>query len=115
MVARTLVLTLTIIIGVTVPLVDAQQPARLHRVGLLFAASNFIEPFADAFRQGMRELGYIEGKNYVLEIRGVGRRSAIVFLIWPLSWFVLRLTSSSREGALRSVLPRKRATRFPSS
>jgi putative ABC transport system substrate-binding protein len=72
MVARTLVLTLTIIIGVTVPLVDAQQAGKVHRVGLLIAASNLIAPFGDAFRQGMRELGYIEGKNYVLEIRGGG-------------------------------------------
>jgi len=27
-------------------------------------------PFIEAFRTGMRELGYIEGKNIVLEIRG---------------------------------------------
>lgn len=72
MVARTLVLTVTVIIGVTVPLVDAQQAGKVHQVGLLIAASNLIAPFGDAFRQGMRELGYIEGKKYVLEIRGGG-------------------------------------------
>ena len=36
------------------------------------SASNVIGPFTDAFRQGMRELGYVEGKNFVLEIRGGG-------------------------------------------
>jgi putative ABC transport system substrate-binding protein len=29
-----------------------------------------LAPFGDAFRQAMREMGYIEGDNYVLEIRG---------------------------------------------
>jgi putative tryptophan/tyrosine transport system substrate-binding protein len=51
---------------------EAQQPEKFHRIGLLIAASNVIAPFADAFRQGLRELGYVEGKNYVLEIRGGG-------------------------------------------
>jgi putative ABC transport system substrate-binding protein len=30
--------------------------------------------FIDAFRQGLRELGYIEGKDIVLEIRGGGAK-----------------------------------------
>lgn len=51
---------------------NAQQPGKVHRVGLLIAASNVIAPFTDAFRQGLRELGYVEGKNYVLEIRAGG-------------------------------------------
>ena len=51
---------------------DAQQPKKVPRIGLLISASNVIAPFTDAFRQGMRELGYVEGKNFVLEIRGGG-------------------------------------------
>ena len=49
----------------------AQQPApRISRVGYLAAsvgseASHLIE----AFRQGLRELGYVEGRNLVLEFR----------------------------------------------
>jgi hypothetical protein len=34
-----------------------------------------VAPFTDAFREGMRELGYIEGKNYVLEIRARGPKT----------------------------------------
>jgi putative ABC transport system substrate-binding protein len=58
---------------------QAQQPEKVHRIGLLIAASNVVAPFTDAFRQGLRELGYIEGKNYILEIRGGGAEAGRLF------------------------------------
>jgi ABC-type uncharacterized transport system substrate-binding protein len=48
---------------------QAQQPGKIYRIGVLSSASPVVVPFTDAFREGMRELGYIEGKNYVFEIR----------------------------------------------
>ena len=46
------------------------QPLKLARLGLLGATSAATEKDRiDAFRQGMRELGYIEGKNIVIEWR----------------------------------------------
>jgi putative ABC transport system substrate-binding protein len=51
---------------------EAQQLGKVHRIGLLIAASNVTAPFTDAFRQGFRELSYVEGKNYILEIRSGG-------------------------------------------
>ena len=51
-------------------LAAAQHPSKLHRIGLLISASDVIAPFTDAFRQGLAELGYVEKKNYILEIRG---------------------------------------------
>jgi putative ABC transport system substrate-binding protein len=51
---------------------EAQQPGKTHRIGLLISASDVIAPFTDAFRHGLRDLGYLEGKNFVLEIRGGG-------------------------------------------
>jgi putative tryptophan/tyrosine transport system substrate-binding protein len=53
-------------------LAEAQQSGKVHRIGLLISASDVIAPFTDAFRQGLRDLGYVEGKNFVLEIRGGG-------------------------------------------
>ena len=49
---------------------DAQQPARVPRVGFLSAVplSN-MSARVEALRQGLRELGYIEGKNIVVEWR----------------------------------------------
>jgi len=51
--------------------VMAQQPKKVPRIGLLVGASTAVAaPWIEAFRQSLRELGYIEGKNIILEIRG---------------------------------------------
>ena len=55
--------------------VEAQQPANVYRIGLLHSASNEVPEFTQAFRQGMRERGYVEGKNYLLEIRARRRKT----------------------------------------
>jgi putative ABC transport system substrate-binding protein len=50
--------------------VNAQQPAKVPQIGYLSVLS--LSAMADrieAFRQGLRELGYVEGKNIVLEWR----------------------------------------------
>lgn len=49
---------------------SAQQPKRVPQVGYLSASSaSEALPRAEAFRRGLRELGYVEGKNIVLEFR----------------------------------------------
>lgn len=52
----------------------AQQVRKLPRVGVLVGASPPY-PFADAFRQGLQALGYLEGRNIALEIRYTMGRS----------------------------------------
>jgi len=48
----------------------AQQPAKLPRIGYLDVASISSEAARNqAFRQGLGELGYVEGKNIVIEWR----------------------------------------------
>ena len=48
----------------------AQQPAGIPRIGILVqgTASSY-SPLFEAFRQRLRELGYVEGKNIVIEYR----------------------------------------------
>jgi len=45
------------------------QPAKMARVGFLFFGSPGASPELAAFQQGMRELGYIEGKNILIDYR----------------------------------------------
>jgi putative tryptophan/tyrosine transport system substrate-binding protein len=48
----------------------AQQPKKVPRIGFLAGVSaSTISARTDAFRQGLRELGYIEGKNIIVEWR----------------------------------------------
>jgi putative ABC transport system substrate-binding protein len=48
----------------------AQQPATVPRIGFqLDAPASAVASRIDAFRQGLRELGYIEGKNIIIEWR----------------------------------------------
>jgi putative ABC transport system substrate-binding protein len=49
---------------------QAQQPKKIPRIGYLAATSlSAIAGRTEAFRQGLRDLGYVEGKNIVIEWR----------------------------------------------
>jgi putative tryptophan/tyrosine transport system substrate-binding protein len=49
---------------------EAQQPKKIPRIGYLALGSPSGNPFRiEAFRQGLRELGYVEGKNIIVEYR----------------------------------------------
>jgi putative tryptophan/tyrosine transport system substrate-binding protein len=59
-----------------------QVPGKVHRVGLFFATIPVsdlagpepVNPFARVFVHAMRDLGYVEGRNLVLEHRSAGGR-----------------------------------------
>jgi ABC-type uncharacterized transport system substrate-binding protein len=50
---------------------EAQQPTKIPRIGYLTADSRsaHADVRAEAFREGLRELGYVEGRNIVIEWR----------------------------------------------
>ncbi len=50
---------------------EAQQAGKVYRIGVLRfrKGSPTLQPGNIAFRQGMRELGYVEGQNFVMEYR----------------------------------------------
>jgi ABC-type uncharacterized transport system substrate-binding protein len=62
-------LVLLILFGFSTP-AEAQQPQKVSRVGLLLPCSaSTAVPWEQAFRQGLRDLGWVEGKNIRIDSR----------------------------------------------
>jgi putative ABC transport system substrate-binding protein len=71
--SRTVALAVGAIILALVHLAEAQQPGKIPRIGFLSGrsqpTSTAPDPTADILRQGLRDLGYLEGKNILIEYR----------------------------------------------
>jgi putative ABC transport system substrate-binding protein len=67
---KTLILVTFMLVFVN--LADAQQPAKIPRIGYVSGTGSASNPgpYVDALRQGLRDLGHIDGKNVVIEYRG---------------------------------------------
>src|SRR5438094_4793824 len=64
-----LALILTVIL-ILAPLAEAQSTRQVWRIGYLGTSSPALEPnLVNAFRQGLREFGHIEGQDIVIEYR----------------------------------------------
>jgi ABC-type uncharacterized transport system substrate-binding protein len=50
-------------------LAEAQQETKIPRVGVLVSGKPPTRPALEGFRHGLRDLGYVEGKNIILELR----------------------------------------------
>ena len=64
--------------------VGAQQAGKIPRIGYISGTYNPSNPgpYVEALRRGMRELGYTEGKNFIVEYRGAeGRLETIPGII----------------------------------
>jgi putative tryptophan/tyrosine transport system substrate-binding protein len=62
----------------------AQQPAKIPRIGYVSGTGSQSDPgpYVEALRQGLRDLGYIEGKSFVIEYRGAeGKLDSIPSLV----------------------------------
>ena len=61
------ILVVALTIGVVA---EAQQPAKIRRIGYLTGTSLVISSArTDALREGLRELGYFEGEDFIIEYR----------------------------------------------
>ncbi len=58
---------------------EAQQPRKVYRIGYLSSSSRGFNPRVEAFRKGLRELGYIERQN-ILPVLLTGKASFIIRL-----------------------------------
>src|SRR6266850_5625694 len=68
---KTLITLLLIIVLLsTVSPAEAQQPTKVPRIGFQFDSPlSAVAARVEGFRQGLRELGYVEGKNIIIEWR----------------------------------------------
>src|SRR5262245_38953786 len=108
-----------LLIGLTlasVRVVEAQQAGKVPRIGYLDSTGDpkTPQPSVEAFRQGLRDLGYIEGKNILVEYRyAEGMTDRMPSLVAELCnsrsiWLSLQLYQ-------RSAQPSRRPRRFPLS
>jgi putative ABC transport system substrate-binding protein len=85
---------------------QAQQPARVPRIGYLNDSplGSFPKSRAEAFRQGLRELGYEEGKNIVIEWRyGDGKPDRVSDRAAQLVRLKVEVIVTAGSGATRSA------------
>ncbi len=54
------------------PTAKAQEASKVARIGWLGPMLGANPHFPEAFRRGLRDLGYVEGRNFVMEFRGAG-------------------------------------------
>jgi putative ABC transport system substrate-binding protein len=90
------------------PVLAQAQPKRRPRIGYLAARSvDFEQAWLDAFRQGLRELGYVEGETVLLEVRhAAGRMERLPALAAELARLpvdVLVAASSTSAHAARKA------------
>ena len=95
---------------------QAQQPAKMPRIGYLSTNTPVaMSTRTEAFLQGLRELGYVEGKNIVIEYR-YAEGNAIASPRSRPNWCgSMSISSSRRVGRVQRALPSKRLIRSPSS
>jgi len=62
------ILFVVVLLAVAV-IAEAQQPKKIPRIGFLGDSASTNPARNEAFRQGLRDLGYVEGKNIVIEWR----------------------------------------------
>src|SRR6266536_5778280 len=65
------------VLVVTWAMAQAQPQAKIPRIGYVSGTGDATNqgPYVEALRQGLRDLGYVEGKNIVIEYRGAEGKS----------------------------------------
>jgi putative tryptophan/tyrosine transport system substrate-binding protein len=93
---------------------EAQQPKKIPKIAYLApstpaAAADLVE----AFRQGLRELGYVEGKTFVLELRhGEARADRLPEIARELVGLKVDVIVTATDVAIAAVNERLRRSRL---
>ena len=89
----------------TAPRLEAQQPTKIPRIAFLGTASaSVVADRVDAFRKGLRELGYLEGENILIEYRfGEGKSDEVASLATELARSKVDVIITAGPAATRSA------------
>ena len=84
---------------------QAQQPTKIPRIAFLGTASaSIVAARVEAFREGLRELGYLEGKNIIIEYRfGEGKSNEVTSLAVELARSKVDVIVTAGPAATRSA------------
>jgi putative tryptophan/tyrosine transport system substrate-binding protein len=91
-------------------LAEGQQQGKVPRIGYAASGGNINNPglIVEAFRRGLRDLGYIEGKNIVVEYRYPGADPRDLGAVTELIQLKVDVLVSSSAAAIRAA---KQATK----
>ena len=108
--AKILLYALLPLIATSIHLAEAQQPKKNARIGFLSvgSASSVYPEGIKAFRQGLRDLGYVEGQNLFIDWRfAEGKREVLPTsqATWCTSRSMSLLPRVHRGQTLPSVRP----------
>ena len=101
---KTLILVTFMLVFVN--LADAQQPAKVPRIGYMSASGDTNNPGSnvEAFRQGLRDLGYFEGKNILVEYRyAEGNQDRIPGLVAELVQLKVEILVVGAQASIRAA------------
>jgi putative tryptophan/tyrosine transport system substrate-binding protein len=100
-------IAVAILFLVIVHRVEAQQPKKIPRVGYVSGSGDASNPgpLVEAFRQGLRDLGYIEGKNILVEYRYAEGK------LDPIPSIVAELVQLNVDVIVAAALPAIRAAK----
>ena len=85
---------------------EAQQPAKIPRLGYVSGTGSATDqgPYVEALRQGLRDLGYVEGKNFVIEYRGAeGKLNRLPSIMNELVQLKVDVLVAPFTGAVRTA------------
>ena len=97
----------------TAPLAaEAQQAGKVWRIGFLGGSPSTVGPFIQAFEQGLRELGYVDGQNVAIEYRSTqGHDERLPLLAAEL--VRLKVDVLVASTTVRAVAAKKTTTTIP--
>ena len=100
--ARLLVYAFPALILATIHLAGAQQPGKVPQIG--FLGGNREGPSVGEFQQGLRDLGYVEGKNILLDYRYTeGKADRSLSLVTELVQLKVNMLVVTSLGGIRAA------------